>query len=66
MLDMNGIAEEMRVEGFEVTAEDVAEVHQGMKDGRAYTDAVDREVIRRLQGQTAQTMSDGEVENAGL
>ena len=66
MLDMNGIAEEMRAEGFEVTAEDVAAVHQGMKDGRAYTDAVDREVIRRLQGQTAQTMSDGEVENAGL
>ena len=66
MLDMNGIAEEMRAEGFEVTAEDVAAVHQGMKDGRAYTDAVDREVIRRLQGQAAQTMSDGEVENAGL
>lgn len=66
MLDMNGIAEEMRAEGFEVTAEDVAEVHQGMKDGRAYTDAVSREVVRRLQGRAAQAMGDGEVENAGF
>ncbi len=66
MLDMNGIVQEMRAEGFEVTAEDVAAVHQGLKDGRVYADAVDREVVRRLQGQAAQTMSDGEVENAGL
>ena len=55
MLDTNGIAEEMR-----------AEVHQGMKDGRAYTGAVEREVVRRLQRQAAQAMGDGEVENAGF
>ena len=66
MLDMGGIVEEMRADGFEVTAEDMAAVHQGLEDGRAYTDAVDREVVKRLQGQAAQAMGDGEVENAGL
>lgn len=66
MLDINGIAEEMSAEGFEVTAEDVAEVHQGMKDGRVYTDAVECEVVRRLQRRRAQAMGDGQVENAGF
>ena len=66
MLDMNGIVEEVRAEGFEVTAEDVAKVHRGMKDGQVYTNVVDREVVRRLQRQAAQAMGDGEVENAGF
>ena len=66
MLDINGIVEEMRAEGFEVTAADVAAVHQGMKDGRVYTDAADREVVRRLQHQAAQAMGDGQVESAGF
>ncbi len=66
MLDMNGIVEKMRAEGFEVTAEDVAEVHQGMNDGRAYTGALDREVVRRLQRQAGREMGDGQVENAGF
>ena len=65
MLDMNGIVEKMRAEGFEVTTEDVAEVHQGLKDGRAYTGAVDREIVRRLERLLAEAMSDGRVENAG-
>ncbi len=65
MLDMNGIVEKMRAEGFEVTDEDVAEVHQGMKDGRAYTGAVDREIVKELQRHLAAAMSDGRVENAG-
>jgi len=59
MLDINGIVEKMRAEGFEVTPEDVAEVHQGLKDGRAYTGVVDREVFQRLQRHLAQAMSDG-------
>jgi len=65
MLDMNGIVEKMRAEGFEVTAEDVAEVHQGLKDRRTYIGAVDREIVRRLERLLAQAMSDGRVENAG-
>lgn len=65
MLDMNGIVEKMRAEGVEVTAEDVAEVHQGLKDGRNYSGTVDREIVRRLQRLLAQAMSDGQVENAG-
>ena len=65
MLDMNGIAEKMRAEGFEVTPEDVAEVHQGVKDGRTYTGTVDREIVTRLQRLLANAMSDGRVENAG-
>ena len=65
MLDINGIVEKMRAEGFEVTVQDVAEVHQGLKDGRTYTGAVDREVVRRLQRHLARAMSDGQVENAG-
>jgi hypothetical protein len=66
MLDMNGIVETMRAEGFEVTAEDVAEVHQGMKNGRVYTGAVDREIVQRLQRHLAQALGDGQVENAGF
>lgn len=66
MLDMNGIVEKMRAEGFEVTAEDVAEVHQSLKDGRAYTGKVDREIVRGLERLLAQAMGDGRVENAGF
>ena len=66
MLDTNGIAEEMHAEGFEVTAEDVAEVRQGLEGGLTYTRILDHEVVRMLQRQLAQAMSDGRVENAGL
>lgn len=65
MLDMNGIVEKMRAEGVEITTEDVAEVHQGLKDRRAYTGAVDREVVKELQRHLTEAMSDGRVENAG-
>ena len=66
MLDVNGIAEEMRVEGFEITAEDVPEVHKRLKDGRTYTGTLDREAVRLLQRQLAKAMGGGEVENAGF
>ncbi len=65
MLDINGIVEKMRAEGFEVTTEDVAEVHQRLQGGRAYTGAMDRKIVRRLERHLAEAMSDGRVENAG-
>ncbi len=65
MLDINGIVEKMRAEGFEVTAEDVADVHRGLKNGQAYAGSVDREVVRLLRRHLAEAMSDGQVENAG-
>ena len=52
--------------GFEVTAEDVAEVRQSLEGGRTYARTLDHEGVRMLQRQLAQAMSDGRVENAGL
>jgi len=65
MLDIPGIVEKMRADGFAVTTEESIEVHRALAEGLTYIEPSAPETVETLRLYFSEGMSDGRVENTG-